>query len=66
MDKLLQKFHCNTILHSYALQHAKEKGMELNDLNVFFQPQCWDILTDLIGSGKYKTRSEERRVGKEC
>ena len=59
MDKLLQEFHLNREYHEKAISHAKEKGMKLNELNVFFQPEAWDILTEQIGDGNYHTPPSE-------
>lgn len=54
-DVMLERFHLDTKLHEQALSHAYEKGMRLNDINVFFQPECWDILTELIEREQYVT-----------
>lgn len=56
MDKLLREFRTNVKYHENAISHAKEKGMKLNDLNVFFQPQSWEILADMIENGTYHTK----------
>lgn len=59
MDKLLQEFHLNIKYHENAISHAKEKGMKLNTLNIFFQPEAWDILTEQIKNGNYHTPPSE-------
>jgi len=59
MDKLLRKFHCDTQLHELSLEHAKEKGFKLNDLNLFAQPETWDVLTEMIEDGRYHTPPSE-------
>lgn len=55
MDNFLYRFHMDTELHELAIEHAREKGMKLNDLNVIFQPEAWDIIFELIKSGQYVT-----------
>ena len=55
MDNFLYRFHMDTQLHELAIQHAYDKGMKMNNLNVIFQPESWDILTELIRSGQYVT-----------
>lgn len=60
MDELLERFHLDTKLHEYSMEHSKAKGMKLNDLNVFFQPESWDILTEMIANGEYVTPPSEQ------
>ena len=52
-DVLLERFHLDTKPHEQALKHAYDKGMKLKDINVFFQPECWDILTEMIEKEQY-------------
>jgi len=53
MDKLLREFHLSTELHEYAIQHSIDKKIQLSSVYTMFQPESWDILTDLIENGKY-------------
>lgn len=59
MDELLKEFHLNVKMHENAIQHAKDKGTKLNNLNVFMQPECWDLLTEMIENGQYHTKPTE-------
>ena len=54
-DAMLKRFHLDTKLHEQALSHAYDKGMKLKDINVFFQPECWDILASMIENEQYVT-----------
>lgn len=53
MDKMLEKFHLDINLHEKAIQHALDKKANLNDVNVFMQPEAFDILTDIISKEEY-------------
>lgn len=55
MDELLRRFHLDTELHALSIDHAKEKGMKMRDLDVIFQPEAWDILAAMIERGEYIT-----------
>ena len=52
---MLKRFRNDVQLHEDAIRHAKDKGYKLNELNVFYQPESWEILADMIEEGKYTT-----------
>lgn len=58
-DELLRLFHLDTKIHENAIQHALDKGFTIQEANVFFQPECWDIWADLIWNGEYHTAPTE-------
>lgn len=50
---MLERFHLDIDLHEKAIQHALDKKAKLNDVNVFMQPEAFDILTDIISKEEY-------------
>ena len=60
MDKMLERFHMDVGLHEKAIQHALDKKAKLNDVNLFMQPEAFDILTDVIEKGMYKPGISEQ------
>jgi len=55
-DIKLEEFMCNTVYHENAISHAYEKGMGWNAMNVFMQPESWEILAEKIFNGEYETK----------
>lgn len=56
MDKLLDMFHLDNEIHNNAIQHALDKGYSKEEVDLFFQPEFWDVMYELIKSGKYHTK----------
>ena len=53
MDNMLREFHLSTELHEYAIQHSIDKKIKTSNVYTMFQPESWDILTDMIEKGNY-------------
>lgn len=64
-DKLLEMFHLDNEIHSNAISHALDKGYSIEETNLFFQPEFWDVMTNLIEEGRYHTSpTEEHYIDK--
>lgn len=59
MDELLRDFHLDNDIHEKAIQHALDKGYTKEEVNLFFQPAFWDVITDLIEKGQFHTAPTE-------
>ncbi len=53
MDNMLREFHLNDELHKKAIQHSLDKKIKLSDVYTMFQPESWDILTEMIENYNY-------------
>lgn len=54
-DKMLEMFHLDNEIHENAIRHSRLKGYEREEINLFFQPEFWDIMTEKIRKGEYHT-----------
>lgn len=55
MDELLSLFHLDNEIHEKAIKHAFDKGYDINEVNVFYQPECWDLWAEMIENGTFHT-----------
>lgn len=55
-DELLRMFQLDTKIHENAIQHALDKGFDISEADVFFQPECWDLWADMMWNGEFETK----------
>ena len=53
MDELLEMFHMDTEIHNNAINHALDKGYTNEEALVFYQPEFWDLITQLIANKEF-------------
>lgn len=53
MDELLMEFRCNVEMHEKVVEHLLSKKVPLDQANLFFQPETWEILSEQIAMDNY-------------